>query len=481
MSTQVDTFTEQTEVTPKFSHAGLLMASQVVKWLLRFVFVLVVARGLGPKELGVYALLFTVVEFLAVASGAGYGDYLTREAAKDAKAGWGLAFQLVLLRMAIAVPVGLIVIGTLSLLGYPRAFLVGMAWMALTIVPRSVTEAVQGVLRGMHRYASQLAIEVVLGASLVAGAVVVLARHGHLRMVISVEVLAAVAAGLAGLAFALKFRTRERILVTSSQLLKKSAVFNVYGLMGSLYDRFDVVLLSKLAGDYATGIYSVAYRAVSMMQIAGYGVLYSLLPGFSRDAMGQVEQRRLGRATGLLLSAGFFIVLATMVFAVPAVRLILGPQYAESAEVVRILIWAVIVRYFNYALNIGLLAGGQERVFVKTALLCLAVNLVGNVAMIPRFGWRAAAAMTIVTELVLLGQNIYWVRRVVGAVAPPLEAARTSVAFGVLLAIAVVGSRLGSPLLVGTGCLVCFAAYLVRAGVLNEFAAIWGTERVTAG
>jgi len=89
--------------------------------------------------------------------------------------------------------------------------------------------------------------------------------------------------------------------------------------------------------------------------------------------------------------------------------------------------------------------------------------------------------MTIVTELVLLAQNIYWVRRVVGVVAPPLEAARTSAAFCVLLAIAVVGSRLGSPLLVGTGCLVCFAAYLVRAGVLKEFAAIWGTEQVAAG
>ena len=39
-------------------------------------------------------------------------------------------------------------------------------------------------------------------------------------------------------------------------------VRNVYGFMGTLYDRFDVVLLSKLAGDYATGIYSVAYRAL---------------------------------------------------------------------------------------------------------------------------------------------------------------------------------------------------------------------------
>jgi len=481
MNGHVEVVSEQAQMTPRMSHAGLLMASQIVKWSLRLIFMVVVARALGPKELGVYALLFTVVEFLAMASGAGYIDYLTREAAKDARVGWGLAFQLMGLRIAIGIPVALTAVGLLSLLGYPHRVLAGTAWMAATILPRSASEAVQGVLRGIHRYTSYLVIELILGGSLVAGAVVLVARRGGLGMVIGVEILAATAAGLAGLAFALKHRTRRVVRLSGGQLLKKSSVFNVYGFVGTLYDRFDVVLLSKLAGDYATGIYSVAYRAVIIPQVLGYGVLYSLLPTLSRDAMGQAEQKRLGRAAGLLLSAAFFIVLAAMIFAVPAVALVLGPRYSESAAAVKILIWAVILRYINYALNVGLLAGGHERVFLKTTATCLGVNLIGNLALIPRFGWRAAAVMTIVTELVLLAQNVCWFRRVVGRVAPPWEVARTSVAFGILLAIALAGGRLGWPLLVGTGCLVCFATYLVHAGVLNEFTAIWGAERAAAG
>jgi O-antigen/teichoic acid export membrane protein len=481
MNTQVGALTDQAGITPKLSHAGLLMASQVAKWSLRLIFVLVLARALGPKELGVYALLFTVVEFLAVASGAGYADYLTREAAKDARVGWGLAFQLVCLRIAIAVPVALIEIGILSLIRYPHTVLVGTAWMALAIIPRSLSEAVQGVLRGVHRYSSYLVIEIVFGGSLVAGAVVLFVRHGRLGMAITVEVLAAMAAGLAGLAFAHEFRTRERIHIKGLDLVKKSAVFNVYSLIGNLYDRFDVVLLSKLAGDYATGIYSVAYRALNMTQVVGYGVLYSLLPALSRNAMRRVEQRRLERALGLLLSVAFFILLATIVFARPAVALVLGPQYADSAKALKILIWSVLFRYANYALNIALLAAGRERVFVATSLTCLAVNLAGNLLLIPRFGWQAAAAMTIVTEVVLLVQNVYWIHRTRSAVVFPGGVARTSLAFGMLLAITLVGGSLGSPLTVGTGCLVFFAAYLVRTGMLNDFAAVWGTERVTAG
>jgi O-antigen/teichoic acid export membrane protein len=475
-----DVSVDRSRLAPKISHAALLTASQIAKWSLRLVFTLVVARALGPARLGEYALIFTVIEFLAVASGAGYTDYLTREAAKDAKAGWGLASQLVSLRIALAVPIFAIEIGALWLMRYPHIVLVGTAWMALTIIPRSLTEAVQGVLRGVHRYASHLSVEIVLGITLVAGAVVLAIKHGQLEMAIAVEVLAAVTAACTALALALKYRTAERVHLPTRQLLRTSAVFNVYSFVGTLYDRFDVVLLSRLAGDYVTGIYSAAYRATSMAQIVGYGVMYSLLPGLSRDAFGHAEKRRLERTIGLLMSLSFLIILATMIFASPLVELILGPRYAESALALKILVWATIFRYCNYALNILLLASGKERVFVATSLVSLVTNLVGNLILIPRFGWRGAALMTIVTEVVLLAQNIYWIRRLVGNVGLPKRLTQTSLAFGGALGTTFAAGYLGSTFVVGTACLFLFAAYLVRRGMIAEFAAVWSDSGVLA-
>ena len=78
-----------------------------------------------------------------------------------------------------------------------------------------------------------------------------------------------------------------------------------------------------------------------------------------------------------------------------------------------------MLRYINCALNITLLAAGREKVFVATSLVCLAVNSVGNLVLIPFYSWRAAAVMTIATELVLLVQNLYWVRQAVGRVVLP--------------------------------------------------------------
>ncbi len=461
----------------KFSDVVLLTATQFVRWTLRGAFALVVARVLGPEKFGVYALLFTMVEFLSVASGGGYADYLTRETAKNEHIGWDLGLKLVLLRLGIAVVVLAIEVTILRLLDYPQLVIAGTLWMSLTMVPRSLSEAVQGVLRGICRYVEYLLVESLLGVTLITGGVVLLVRGGGLRGVIATEVIAALASGAVALGFALKLRTPLRIQLKASALIKKSAVFNVYGFMGTLYDRFDVVLLSKLAGDYATGIYSVAYRALGMTQIIGSGVLYSLLPSLSRHSFDKSQQRQLEKAMGLLLNAAFVVVLATMVFAGPATHLVLGARYTESALALKILVWAVIFRYLNYALNIGLLAAGYERVFVVTTSACLAVNFFGNLLLIPRYTWRAAAALTIVTDLLSVIINTYYLRGAVGRMIFPVGAMRSSLAFMLVLGATFAGGQLVSPVLTGTICLLCFFFYLHRSGMLAEFASIWQLRR----
>jgi len=439
--------------------------------------VLAAARVLGPERFGVYTLLLAMVEMLAVASGTGYVDYLTREAARDERLGWGLGAQLIRLRLAYLLPFMGIGLGILWLLGYPQMVLLGTAGMALTLLPRSLSEAVQGVLRGIGRYVEFLIVELVLGLTLAMGAVLLMVRGGGLRNVIAVEIAAAVIGAVAGLGFAMKFRTKQRLRLKTRQLIKTSVIFNIYCFVGNLYDRLDVVLLSKLAGDYATGIYGAAYRAIGVVQLLPYGVLYSLLPGLSREASTHAGQsEKLEKAMGLLLSAAFVIVLATMVFADALVPRLLGAGFAESAAALKILIWAVILRYVNYALNMKLLSNGHEKVFVATSAVCLGVNVIGNLVFIPMFSWRAAAVLTIVTELALLSQNVYWLHRAGGAVPRPLGWARMSCAFVAVLFVILAGGRSVSPLLVGTACLAAFLGYLYRTGAMTEFASIWRME-----
>lgn len=431
----------------------------------------------GPTRFGVYALLLTLVEMLAMISGTGFLDYLTRESAKEEQRGWGLCGQLTLLRLGYIFPISIAGVGILRLLGYPRAVLLSSAVMFLTIVPRAISESVQGVLRGLGFYRLFLAIDLTFGLTLLAGAVVLLLRSASLKDVIFVELVSAALAGLAAAFFAVYLRPNRSAWLRWSRLIRDTLVFNVYPLVGSLYNRVDVVILSKLSGNYATGIYTTAYRAMEIFWLIPYGVLYSLLPNLTKHGLGGSERQRLERAMGLLFSAALAIVLATQVFAGPVVRIFLGSPYAESAVAIRILIWALIPMYINYSLNIALLAAGREKIFLATFSVCVAFNFMANLLLIPRFSWPAAAAITIVTEVVLFVQNVYWLRRSIGLVPMPLGALRTLGIFVVLLSIIQLGGMIGFPFVVGTSCLALFLLYLHRAGMIINFGKIWGLDQ----
>ncbi len=466
---------------PRIHHAVLLTASPLARRLLRVAFVLLAARALGPKQFGVYGLLLAVLEMVAVVSGSGYLDYLTRETAKDAGLGRVLASQLVLLRWLYTVPASIAGIAVLWLLGNSRFVLVGAAYLFLTMAPRAVSEAVQGVLRGIGQYAAFLAVDLVSGLGLVAGGGMLVARGGGLQMAIGTELGSAAAACLVALYFARCFRASGCRWIKWSAVVRASSVFNVYQLVVNLYDRIDVVLLSKLAGDFATGIYSVAYRAMNTIQILPYGVLYSLLPALTRGTWAGASRRQLERAMGLLVCIAFAAVLATTAFATPATLLLLGPNYLESAAALKLLVWAEILMCVNYGLNTALLARGQERVFVVTSLLCLAVNVAGNLIFIPRFSWRAAAALTIITELALLIQNVYWIRRCMGRVPVPHGALRSSLLFVVLMGVVLLGRSMVPPAILGALCLVFFFGYLLKSGMMSEFRSAWATYPTALG
>jgi O-antigen/teichoic acid export membrane protein len=458
---------------PRISDAIVLTISPVARRLLRVVFVISAARSLGPTRFGVYALLLTLVEMLAMISGTGFLDLLTRESAKEERRGWGLGGQLTFLRFAYIVPISIAGVGVLQLLGYSRVVLLSSAFMFLTLVPRAVSEAVQGVLRGLGHYRLFLAIDLTFGLTLLVGAAVLLLRLGGLRFVILVELVSATLAGGTAVLFVIFLRPKFSAWLQWSRLIRDSAIFNIYPLAGSLYNRVDVVILSKLSGDYATGIYSTAYRAMEMFQLIPYGVLYSLLPNLTRHGLEGSERQRLERAMGLLFSAALAIVLATQIFAGPAVRLFLGVPYAESAVAIKVLIWGLIPMYINYSLNTALLALGKEKVFLATSSVCVSVNFLANLVFIPRFSWPAAAVITIATEIVLFAQNAYWLRRTLGRVPLPVGGWRTAFLFLGLWFVALLGERSKLPLLIGIPCFALFVAYLHRAGMLIDFRSVW--------
>src|SRR5215472_1316078 len=177
------------DIAPK---ARYLSVSQIVRRLFRMAVLFVAARLLGVEAFGVYVVLLTVVEMVAIISGYGYMDFLTREVAKRPGAGWPLAGRMTLLRMFYALPsLGLAML-VLTVLRFPAGMVLNTALLAVTLVPRMIGESAQGIMKGLRRFAPLAWIELIQGVAVLAGAVILVVAGFGIRGVIIAEILGAV-------------------------------------------------------------------------------------------------------------------------------------------------------------------------------------------------------------------------------------------------------------------------------------------------
>jgi O-antigen/teichoic acid export membrane protein len=421
-----------------------LSLARVARGLFRLFLLLIAARLLGPEQFGVYAFLLAVSEILSFVSGGGFTDYLTREVAKHP----GLAFQygrgLTQLRFFYLAALIAITWPVLRLLGYSFPIAASVSLFSLSLFPRAVAESSKGLLRAAHRYTWFLLLELLEGMVLVSVGVFLLSRGSGLRGLIWAEIVSGLVAAAVSLRMVLGLFIRERSTPFPwHQVVRKTVAFNVYPIVVNIYDRVDVVLLSKLAGNVAAGLYMIPYRILPMLQVLPYGLMGVLLPILSVPGDRKKEKDYCTDVMGILYPAALFFILETMLLADLGTRVALGNQYQGCALILKVLIWATVPMFLNNALNIFLLARNEEKLLVRTAFVCMLVNIGVNLFVIRRFSYLGAAAVTILTELVLFGQNVVLARRMFGFTPLPPNVLAISSSFVLILGMALwVGRRI---------------------------------------
>jgi O-antigen/teichoic acid export membrane protein len=264
-------------------------------------------------------------------------------------------------------------------------------------------ESSQAIVRAVSRFALILWLELLQGMGLLAVGALLLYRNWGLRGLIWAEATSVIACAVVASPIAFRLAPNYGKRVSNwKQRIRDTFAFNLYPLIANTYDRLDVLLLSKMVGNVAVGIYSMPYRAYAALSIFPYALMGTLLPGLARSSWGQDEKNRCSTTMQILFAAALFLVMASMLFANTVIQIVLGSGYSESAPVLKILAWATLPMFMNYALNTFLLARGRERLFLRTASVCTVVNIIANLILIPRYSYLAAASVTILTELVLL-------------------------------------------------------------------------------
>jgi O-antigen/teichoic acid export membrane protein len=189
--------------------------------------------------------------------------------------------------------------------------------------------------------------------------------------------------------------------------LHASAPIALAGALTAIYERVDVVMVSKLDSGAAAAIYSVPLTIVQYTLFVPAIIGTAFFPLFANTLRADPSSAR----------ASFFLVARLFLFTSVPIALVMsagggdivtflfGDRYHASGGVLLLLGWNVVLGFQIYLLWYGLLAAHRERGMAVLMAAGLVLNVGLNFVLIPAYGPKGAAASLIVSDaFVLAGQ-----------------------------------------------------------------------------
>jgi O-antigen/teichoic acid export membrane protein len=390
----------------------LVLAARVVSRLVALVTVIVLARHLGDEQYGRYTTLIAYSAIVSVLADLGLSPLYTREAARSPGRIPEYLGTLLGGKLALGIAASLALAVALAFANLGGLLVPGAALLVLTAYASLLRNTFYA--RGRVEFE---AVAVVAETAIVAGLILLGARLGAgvefflwsyaasyaFTCVYCLVVISVFGLGRPKVAFDAALFLRW---------LRLAAPFALGAFLTNLYFRADVTILQHDKPFQEVGWYTFAYKpfeALQFVPLAVQATVYPLLAVYYRDSRDRLAGAY-ARFFKILLVLGWPLTVGTFVLAQPVGRLF--QLFPQSIPALRILALAIVFLFVNSAFTAMLYGIDRQDLFAWTTGIAVVVNVALNLALIPTFGYLAAASVTVVTEAAFAIAAWFFVARV---------------------------------------------------------------------
>jgi O-antigen/teichoic acid export membrane protein len=375
---------------------------------------LIVVRALGSSGFGQWSTIFAVTQIATNFGELGLNQVAISRAASDPARERDWLGALVTLRTLLAIPTMIVALAGVVLIVPSGSGRIAGALIAATILvnaPSTLNAAFQ------LRVRNDISIAIITLGSLswTAGAIVVSAHSKSIDAFAAVFLASAAITTIASIVLALRL-IPVRLGFSREMwrsLMRVGVGVAAAGALVTLYVKLDQVLVFEFAGSRQAGLYGAAYRILDQIQFIPISVMTTLFP-----LIAAAYPRDRARVRALLQTAGEYLTMAslpalafTIVAADPIIRLLFGSAFEEAAPALPILMGAFVSISFGYLAGNMVVILELQRRFFRYAAIGLIINASLNVLLIPRYGFLAAAWITLATEVVVMSLTMRSVLR----------------------------------------------------------------------
>lgn len=386
-------------------NSSFILLTQGLVKVISFFYTIFLARSLGVDDFGLYIVAVSYFSIISSLSDLGVSRYIIRESSYDIKRMPILLSGGILLRLTI-LSVFFAIFSIVLYFFDPDKMRVSLTLLAtLAVMPQSVALTLDCVFAVLQKFSVSgmvtLAFSIVttlIGVLLVrsgfgsTGAISALIL-GHLIYILILLII---------LAKLKKFVFYDISFPQLSKILKESLPYGFLSILGLLYFRIDVLLISYIKGSFDTGIYGAAYKFLEAVIIIPSAFGASIFPMFSNLVNKSPSQTYKLYKKSLLMLFGISLIIAVIYQTLlPQVISLFLPQYKQALPVIRIL--SVTIPFlFMISVQANILFANRR--FLKSLINMSIVNLVLNIALnlilIPKYSYFGAAIVTVISDII---------------------------------------------------------------------------------
>jgi O-antigen/teichoic acid export membrane protein len=414
------------------------------------VFVLKMISGyLGTAGYGDYTTVYQYLAFFGIAADFGIFTITVKEMSKDAEKIPEILGNVLGLRTALAlITMGLAAIVVFFIPSYSNTVIpIGVLIATLATIFTLLNGTVSSVLQ-VHLKMEYSTVGLIVGKIVSVGYIAVVVYYlytgntgigfqhlmwsGVVGNFVMMAITAYYAERYAKITYRFDFAYWKKIFITSLP-------YGVALVLNNIYFRLDIVLLSvilphtqtladgkivcnaALCGDTEAGLYGVGMRFLEMMVIIPVYYMNSVLPVMTRFLEEKSEKIKMviQYSFDFLVAIAMPIMVGGYILAAPIIRLISDNDFVSgtlhpygSDIAVKLLMFAMFFSFINSLFGFTLVVLNKQSHLMFINAACVIFNLVGNLILIPYWGFRAAGLTSILCELFILISTFISVRRV---------------------------------------------------------------------
>lgn len=365
------------------------------------------ARYLGPERYGIisFALAFTAI--FGVLTDLGLSQLTVREVARKKNLAEKYFGNILIAKLVLAVAAFAIVVVVINLMGYPATTDKVVYIIFLSVIIGALNGLFSSTFQAFERMEYQSISSVLSSVSMLVAALFAITHNFDVIGFAYIYLISNLLVLTFNLAVSvhIHFRPRpEADWIFLEPVFMEALPFGLTALLGMVYTYEASIILSYFQGNEGVGWYNAAYRLVLMLLFVPSIVNVVIYPVMSRffvsssDTLSFIYIRYFKYMQILALPMG----IGTTLLADRIILTVFGTGFTNSIIALRILIWTPVLTFLGAASVNLLQSTNRQAVITKMSAICVVVNVLANLLLIPRFSYVGSSVATVITEVVLV-------------------------------------------------------------------------------